>query len=299
MEGLLPMPERLHASLYALISITFWGISFVSTKALLDVMSPFTVLVMRFGIGSLFLCLLIPVLRGSLSIRLTYVPHLFILGTLGVFVHQILQATALLTINASSAGWIITLSPLFTLLLSMLFLAERMTLPKAIGILSAILGVLLIVSAGSGRSLNFSWDAGYFLMILSTLNWAVYSLLLKNLEIPLPPLTITFYTSLFGFLLSLPLLWKARGWEQLAALDGAHWAHLFFLGVFVSAVAYLYWAKAHEHMEASQVSMFMYLEPLATVVAAMLLLKEQILLATICGGLLTISGVLLANRRPH
>ncbi|MEH7520877.1 MULTISPECIES: hypothetical protein [Priestia] len=42
------------ASLYALMSISFGGISFVSTKAVLDKLDPYTLLVLRFGIGGTF-----------------------------------------------------------------------------------------------------------------------------------------------------------------------------------------------------------------------------------------------------
>ncbi|MGG3914118.1 EamA family transporter [Rossellomorea vietnamensis] len=109
------------ASLYATMSISFWGISFVSTKAVLGALDPYTLLVLRFGIGALFLLMLLLLKGYKLPIPLKYVPHLIILGVLGVFIHQLIQATALLTIDASSAGWMISFSPVFTVILSMMF----------------------------------------------------------------------------------------------------------------------------------------------------------------------------------
>ncbi|MDK8210668.1 EamA family transporter, partial [Bacillus subtilis] len=64
------------ASLYALMSISFWGISFVSTKAVLDKLDPYTLLVLRFGIGALFLLVLLVLKRYPLNIPLKYIPHL-------------------------------------------------------------------------------------------------------------------------------------------------------------------------------------------------------------------------------
>jgi len=113
------------ASLYATMSITFWGVSFVSTKAVLDKLDPFTLLVIRFGIGAVFLFILLLILNEKLTINMTYIPHLIVLGILGVFIHQVIQASALLTIDASSAGWMISLSPIFTVILSMIFLHEK------------------------------------------------------------------------------------------------------------------------------------------------------------------------------
>ncbi|MEI2666046.1 DMT family transporter [Rossellomorea sp. LJF3] len=289
------MKTKAAASLYATMSISFWGISFVSTKAVLDALDPYTLLVLRFAIGALFLLMLL-LLKGSrIIIPLKYIPHLLILGVLGVFIHQVIQATALLTIEASSAGWMISFSPVFTVILSMMFLHEKMTLPKALGMIIAITGVLMVTTAGSGQSIGFTVNIGYLLMILSTLNWAVYSVLLKKLRIELPSLVITFYMSLLGFSLTIPFLIRNRGWEGISQLSHVEWGHLIFLGVFVSGIAYWYWAKALEVLDASKVSMFLYLEPVTTLLAAILLLHEKVFLISILGGVIIIIGVVIVN----
>lgn len=287
--------SKVTASLYALISISFWGVSFVSTKAVLEKLDPFSIIVLRFGIGALFLLLLLVIKRIRLLVSITYLPHLIILGILGVFVHQILQATALLTINASSAGWIISLSPIFTVILSILFLNEKMTITKATGMVLAITGVLLVTSTRSGHSFQFSINIGFLLMILSTLNWAVYSVIFKSLRIPYSPLLVTFYMSLIGLVLTTPFIMRSKGWESLSLLDHTEWAHLLFLGVFVSGIAYWYWGKALKVLEASKVSMFLYLEPVSTLIAAVLLLQEKVLFISVAGGIIIIIGVIIVN----
>lgn len=283
------------AALYATMSITFWGVSFVSTKAVLDKLDPYTLLVIRFGIGSLFLLLLLLLLGERLKISFTYIPHLIVLGILGVFIHQVLQATALLTIEASAAGWMISFSPVFTVILSMNFLNEKMTIMRAIGMILAIFGVLMVTTAGSENGIAPTLNIGYLLMILSTLNWAVYSVLLKKLTIKASPLVITFYMSFLGFLLTLPFLFRNDGFQSLSLLNSGEWGHLFFLGIFVSGVAYWYWAKALTVLEASQVSVFLYLEPLATLIAAIILLNEKIMIISIIGGIIIIIGVIFVN----
>jgi drug/metabolite transporter (DMT)-like permease len=287
--------SKLTASLYALMSISFWGVSFVSTKAVLGKLDPYSLLVIRFGIGALFLLLLLLLQRHRLQISINYVPHLMVLGILGVFVHQVLQATALLTINASAAGWLISFSPVFTVILSVLFLNEKMSITKAVGMALAITGVLIISTTRSGQSFQFDMNIGFFLMVLSTLNWAIYSVLLKSLKIPYPPLVVTFYMCLLGLILTTPFIIRNRGWENLSLLNHSEWAHLLFLGVFVSGIAYWYWGKALEVLEASKVSMFLYLEPIATLIAALLLLQEKVLLISVAGGIIIIIGVIIVN----
>lgn len=287
--------SRLTSSLYALISISFWGVSFVSTKAVLGKLDPFSVLVLRFGIGSLFLLFLLLVQRKWHRISIRYIPHVIVLGVLGVFVHQVLQATALLTIDASSAGWLISISPIFTVILSILFLHEKINIQKAFGMILAIIGVLLVSTSRSGQSFEIVINIGFLLMVLSTLNWAVYSVLLKSLKIPYPPLLITFYMCAVGFILTTPFIIRNRDWETLTLLNQTEWAHLLFLGVFVSGIGYWYWGKALEGLEASKVSMFLYLEPIATLIAAVLLLQERILLISVAGGIIIIIGVIIVN----
>jgi drug/metabolite transporter (DMT)-like permease len=286
---------RFTASLYALISISLWGVSFVSTKAVLVKLDPFSIIVIRFGIGALFLLSIIFIQRNRLVVSFKYIPHLIVLGVFGVFVHQVLQATALLGINASSAGWLISFSPIFTVILSMLFLHERMTIKKAMGMMLAILGVLLVTTSRSGQSFEFHMNMGFILMLLSTLNWAVYSVLVKRLKIPYPPLVVTFYMSLIGLILTTPFLIRNKGWESLSLLNYTEWSHLLFLGVFVSGIAYWYWGKALEVLEASKVSMFLYLEPITTLIAAVLLLHEKVFFINVVGGLVIIFGVIIVN----
>lgn len=284
---------KMIASFYALLAVSFWGLSFVSTKVLLQSLDPGTILVSRFAIGALFLLILLLCLRIPLLLPLRYFPHLIILSILGVFVHQFLQATALMTIDASDAGWMISFAPIFTCVLSFLFLHERLTLPKMIGIVAAVCGVFMITSQ---NLFVFSFDFGHSLMLLSTFNWAVYSILLKGLRIPLPPLTITFYMCLIGTLLTVPFFASTDGWNALSTLEWNHWLHLLFLGIFVSGIAYYYWTKALQVLEANRVSSFLYIEPLVTLTAAILILHEKILFISVLGGLILIGSVVFINR---
>lgn len=292
---MIPFRSKLTASFYALLSVTFWGVSFVSTKALLGKLDPYSLLVLRFGLGALFLLVILLLNRYRLRISIGYVPHLVVLGILGVFIHQVLQATALLTINASSAGWLISFAPIFTVILSVLFLHEKMNVKKGLGMLVAIAGVFIVTTTRNGHSFGFAINIGFTLMLLSTLNWAVYSILLKRLHIPYPAIVVTFYMSLIGFLLTTPFIIRNRGWESLPLLTQTEWAHLLFLAIFVSGIGYWYWGKAIEVLDASKVTVFIYLEPLVTLFAAIFLLHEKFILISAVGGIIIIIGVIIVN----
>ncbi|MGD6804227.1 DMT family transporter [Rossellomorea aquimaris] len=286
---------KIAASLYAAMAIFFWGVSFVSAKIVLGKLDPFTLIVFRFGIGAVFLLAVILLTRERILFSLRYLPHLFILAILGTFCHQLLQTTSLIFIDASSAGWLISVTPVFTVLLSMIFLHEKLSISKALGIIAAIMGVIMVTTAGNDDGWNFTFNIGFFLMLLSTLNWAVYTVLLKSLKIPLEPTALTFYITFIGFLVSLPFIIRNHGWEGIPGLTAVEWGHLLFLGIFVSGTGYWFWAKSLKVLEASQAGVLLYLEPIVTFAAAIIILHEKAMLTSIAGGLTIIGGVAAVN----
>ena len=71
----------------ALIAVVFWGISFVATKAALREVSPVTLIFCRFAIGAVVLLALVRELPPREAWQ-----QLALMGFIGVFVHQMLQA---------------------------------------------------------------------------------------------------------------------------------------------------------------------------------------------------------------
>src|SRR4029434_2222420 len=97
--------------LAALAAIVLWGISFVATRVALVEISPVTLVFTRFALGAVLLFALLAV-RGKLAPPPRAVwPMLLLLGFLGVFVHQMVQAHALRLTTAGHTGARIGLSP--------------------------------------------------------------------------------------------------------------------------------------------------------------------------------------------
>ena len=71
---------------------------------------------------------------------------------------------------------------------------------------------------------------------------------------------------------------------------------LLFLGVACSGLGYLYWYRALEQVEPSRVAALLYLEPLVTLGAAVVLIAEPVGLVTVAGGALVVGGVALVQR---
>lgn len=281
--------------LLAFIAVVFWGISFVATKAALQYVSPVTLVTSRFVIGALVLLALVRELPPRREWR-----SLALMGFIGVFVHQMLQSFALTMTSASSTGWLIGLTPIWSAILSAVLLRERFGAWKVVGLATGFAGALLVVTRGdfSPRVFGRPSTLGDLLILISTFNWAVYSVVGHPTIRRLGPRRATSGAMLFGALMLLPFFVYRRGWTELPNLTANGWGALLFLAIGCSALGYLFWYGALERLEVSRVAALLYAEPLITVAAAMVLLGEQLTGIVVAGGILVLIGVVIAQYAP-
>jgi drug/metabolite transporter (DMT)-like permease len=287
------------AAIKAFLAITFWGASFVATKVALREASPLTVIVLRFAIGLGVLALVVAARREFTLPQRGDLGWLALLGLSGITVHQLLQANGLVTTSATNSGWIVALIPVFSALLAWLILGEPFGRLKVLGLALATVGAFLVISRGqlSGGLLNIPATPGDFLMLLSSPNWALFTVLSKRMMGKVTPTLMVTYVMAFGWLAILPLWAGAGGWLDLPRLTAAGWGSLLFLGLLCSGVAYIFWYDALAVAGASQVAAFLYLEPIVTVIVAASLIGEAVTWATLAGGATILIGVWLVNQR--
>jgi drug/metabolite transporter (DMT)-like permease len=288
------MPPRLGAFL----AVVFWGLSFVATKAALRELSPITLITTRFALGVALLLVLLRARRVPVLPSRELWGSLALMGFVGVFVHQMLQSFALTMTGAISAGWLIGLTPLWSAVLSAWLLRERFPPAKLAGLALGFAGAALVVTRGQLGAARLALPAtrGDLLILASTLNWAVYSVLGHPVLKRLGATRATAGALLFGWLMLLPLFLARAGWREYAHLSGAGWGAVLFLGIACSGLGYLFWYGALEKVPATAVSALLYLEPLVTLAAGVALLGEQVHLTTMAGGLLVLAGVFLVER---
>lgn len=279
----------------AFIAVVFWGISFVATKAVLREISPVTLIFTRFAIAAVVL----------LCVVRSWPPReawgsLALMGFVGVFFHQMLQAFALTMTSATNTGWLIGLVPIWSAVLSAIFLGERFGRWKIAGLVGGFAGALLVVTRGelSTRVLGSPSTLGDLLILVSTVNWAVYSVLGHATIRRLGPRRATSGAMLFGALMLAPVFVVQRGWREWPNLTPTGWGALLFLALGCSALGYLFWYGALERVEVSRVATLLYAEPLITFAAAALLLGERVSGIVVAGGAIVLVSVLIAQYAP-
>jgi drug/metabolite transporter (DMT)-like permease len=279
----------------AAIAIVFWGISFVATKRVLREISPSTLIFVRFAIGALVLLAIV----RELPPRRAW-GALAVMGFVGVFVHQMLQAYALTMTSATNTGWLIGITPLWSAILSAIVLRERFGFWKVAGLVGGFAGAMLVVTKGdfSARVLGRPSTTGDLMIFLSTINWALYTILGHKTIRSLGPRRATSGSMLFGAMMLAPVFIARRGWVELPRLTATGWGALLFLAICCSALGYLFWYGALERIEATRVAALLYAEPLVTFIAAAILLGERVSAVVVIGGVLVLASVLVTQYAP-
>lgn len=286
------------ATFKALFAVTVWGASFVATKISLEYASPSTTVWLRFTLGILILGLAVGLNKQFALPEGRDWAYFALLGFLGITFHQWLQSTGLLTAQATTTAWIITSTPIFIALLGLVILREYLAWYQVIGIVLATFGVLLVVTKGNLLSLTAGrfGTPGDFLIIISAVNWAVFSTLSRPGLKKHPASLMMFYVMGFGWIFTSILFFATSGIGQITSIPWDGWIAILFLGVLCSGIAYIFWYDALKSLPVAQTGAFLYLEPIITVIVAALVIKESILLATLIGGIIILIGVSLVNR---
>ena len=282
------------------MAVVFWGISFVATKAALRELSPLALIVIRFALGVALLWSLMLARQGKVRLTRSELPVLLTMGLIGVFIHQMLQAHGLRLTSAVSTGWLIGLTPIWSALLAAAFVRERFGWMKTAGLLVGFFGAMLVISQGQFSTAIFALPStrGDMLILASTINWAVFSIVGTGAIKRLGPLRATASMMLFGWLMLLPFFAVSKSWVEYASLSPAGWIAVLFLGIGCSGLGYLFWYGALERIEPSRVASFLYIEPLVTLAAAVALLGEPVRVITLVGGFLVLAGVVVIQRSP-
>lgn len=295
----MPKP-KLIPYLEALFAVVVWGATFIATKIALREVSPATIVWVRFGMGTIILGAVVAIREQFALPERNEWLYFAMLGFLGVTFHQWLQATGLQTAKATTTAWIVATTPVFIAILGWLTLKERLNGLQVIGILIAAFGVLLIVSKGNFGALFTGEEGtfGDFLILVSSVNWAVYTILSRRELARHPAARMMFFVMLIGWLfVNLWLFGFGPGMGEIPQLTASGWGAILMLGLFGSGLAYIAFYDALQEIPASQLGAFFNIEPLITTVLASFMIAEAITAVTLIGGAIIIFGIWLVNRK--
>lgn len=278
-------------------AVGIWGASFTAIKVAVSEVAPVTVLWTRFGIGTAVLIFLL-LMKGRLRLMSPRdLVDFGILGFIGIFFHNYIQSLGLQTAAAGMTGIIVSATPIAIALLGRIFLSEKISWRQWTGILLSAFGVFVVVAGGDISKISSITitSPGELLVTCGIFTWAVFSVMSRKKLENKPPALAMLYTMASGwFFTTLPFL--AGGfYRQLGDLSAKGWGSLGFLGVFCSALAYVFWYDGLKDLPSSQVGIFLYLSPVAAVMVAAIFLGEPVTPSIAVGGVLVLLGVGIVN----
>ncbi|EIK96488.1 hypothetical protein PMM47T1_11192 [Pseudomonas sp. M47T1] len=279
---------------FPLLAILIWAGNTVINKMAVGAIFPAEIGFYRWLLaGLLFTPFLLPKVWANRAQIRPHLGKIFVLGLLGMAVYQSLAYFAAALTSATNMGIILSLMPLMSLTLAIISLGQRLTVGALFGAVLSLAGVLVVVSAGQlGNLLAHGLNRGDAMMLLATLAYAVYSTLLKKWQLRIPALQLLYLQVGVAIIVLAPLFVLSPK----MGLDAGNIGLVLYACLLASMVAPLAWMHAVSRLGPSRTTLFFNLLPLVTALIAALVLHEQLALYHLLGGLLTLGGVILAER---
>lgn len=292
------MAHKYH--IVAFLTVAVWGTTFVWTKLLIiNGLSPAQIFTLRFIIAYVLLTGF-SLWRGRhkwLSDNWRDELTMMALGLTGGSMYFLTENESLRFTTATNTSLIVCSCPLFAMLIIALFYkSERFGRLQALGSLLALIGMAAVVL--NGHFVLHLSPLGDTLAFSACICWALYTLLMKPVMGRYPAMFITRKVFFYGILTILPYYIFVPDMPSLDVLMRPEVAlNLLFLGSVASMLCYLTWSWCMKGLGAVICTNWVYVNPITTIIAAWLILDEQITAYFLIGSILIIAGMYLSSKK--
>lgn len=276
----------------AFITIIAWSSGFAGIRAsLLGGFEPFNVVLYRFLIASFLFLIYALMTRSQFSLpKKEDLLPILMLGLTGITIYHVGVTFGQQTVGAGTASMIVGAAPIFTTIIAIIFLKERLEWYGWVGLFVGFIGIVLITYGASG---TFIMSKGIIYVIIATIATSIFFVFQKPLFQKYHPIELTAYFTWAGtipMLIFLPSLIKNFSTVTFEANLAA-----IYVGIVPAAICYATWAIALSMGDVSKVSGMIYLEPVFAIIIAWIWLRELPTLLSLVGGLIAISSVAIVN----
>lgn len=247
------IPKARALALTRALLVTFlWSTSFVLVKIGLSEINPIALAAYRYIIASIILMVSVFYLRRirMIGLDLRHLLVLLLLGFTGYFLAQGLHFFGLYYLPAVTVTFILNLTPIFVVILGVIFLNEMPTPSQLIGIVISLFGLLVFFSEGA---LAFDEIIGVTLAFISGIGWAAYMTLtryyLKDKDEDV--VSLTAHSMALG---SLMLLGATILTSNVVQVSAEGWIIILYLSLVNTALAFVLWKHALKTLRAYEQS---------------------------------------------
>ena len=283
--------KQLKGHLFSVLCVIAWGTSFLVSKNLMEKLTPVQLMLLRFIIAWLAIWAIYPKWHFTWCEEGPFI----VLSLVGNTLYYLAENTALRLTLASNVSILVSAAPIASALLMRLFERdEKLSQRQITGIGIAFIGVLFVVFNGVlVLKLN---PVGDLLALAAAFFWALYGFLAKRVIDRYDTFLSTRKLMFYGILTTLPLLfWEKGNLSGIRLLKLDEICGLLYLGLICSALCYLMWNEAITEIGAMKTNLYVYVVPVATMVASAIFLNEVITWGGAIGVVLVVGGMLVSH----
>lgn len=276
----------------------FWAGNFIAGEAVHQTINPLDLAFGRWAVAGAAITIIgFPKLRRQGLLLLENWRRLLLLGATGTAGYSVVSYRALQETTAINASIFLSLIPLVILLLSWIFLREKIRPFQVGGIFISLAGVATVVIRGDLHQLvHFQFNHGDLWMLVSLPIWAVYTIQLKRMPRTLDTICILAGSIYTGLLILLPFQLYERALGHHLIWTGENILAILYVGLFTSLGAFLAWNKGVLRLGPNRAAVFLHLIPVFAAVLSFFLLGEAFQVFHAIGITLVLSGVYIASR---
>jgi drug/metabolite transporter (DMT)-like permease len=288
--------ETFLVHLSALLSMFFWGMSYVWSKQVFEVLQPASTVFIRLIISSVFLFLVLKILRKTEHIQRKHIGMFLVSSLFNPFFYFMGESFGLNLASPTVSAVIIATIPVFMPVFAYMLLKEKLGFVNVIGLIVSFLGVLVMIIQRD-YTLTAS-PKGILYLFGAVASALVYGILLKKLTLNYKPLTIVWVQNSIGIFYFLPvvLLFETESLSN-AVFSFNLLSNLLLLGVFASSLAFVFFTFTVSKIGIARTNIYTNLIPVFTAFFSYFLLGEIITFDKILGITLVIIGVILSQKR--
>ena len=222
---------------------------------------------------------------------------LFFLGSMGCGVCGAFPFIAGMSTTMANMGIIYTSSPIFIIILSVMFFKDKINLSRIIGLIICLAGVLTIISKGKiDLLLNFKFTTGDLWMVGAAIGWAVYSIYLLNWKSNFSLMGRFTLIAFFGAISLFPFYLLEEIYFFDTNFNNSFIFWVLFAAISPGIIAFTLYTKVQKYVGASLAGFTLYIFSIYSAIYGIILFDETLMSFHYYGATLVFLGVYLARK---